>query len=490
VRKFIAGSLCAVALVFLAGCAVGPNYKRANVQVPGTWKTQGPWQTAAPKDGILKGAWWTIFGDTQLNGYEQQLLNANQSLVAARDRLEQARAFARVATSGLFPQLAADPYAQRQRVSANRPALGGARLASEITQDVFAIPFALNYEVDLFGRVRRNIEAANASLQSTAADLQNAQLVLSAELAADYFALHELDAEFQVVQESVAIQQRGLELVQQRHAGGIASGLEVAQQASLLESTKTQLSLVRQQRVQYEHAIAVLTGNPASTFSVPAAPLKETPPVIPAGVPSDLLERRPDIASAERRMAVQNAEVGVATAAFYPHITLAGTGGVQSRDITSLISAPSAFWSIGSDMLQPILAGGRNRANLAGAKAAYNESVANYRETVLTAFQQVEDGLSGLDNLASAAATQQAAVEDARRALSLANKRYTGGITSYLDVITAQSALLTNERLATQLLGQRIVTSVYLVKALGGGWDASQLKGQYVRPHPAQALQP
>lgn len=488
-KKWIAGPFCAVAVIFLASCTVGPNYKRASAPVPGTWKTQGPWETAAPKDSIPKGSWWAIFGDQQLNAYEQQLLNANQSLIAARERLEQARAFARVATSGLFPQFTVDPSAQRERVSANRPVLGGSPPTSAITQNVFAIPFALNYEVDLFGRVRRNVEAANASLQSTAADLQNAQLVLSAELAADYFTLHELDAETAVVQESVSIQQRGLDLVQQRHAGGVASGLDVAQQASLLEATKAQLSLVQQQRAQYEHAIAVLTGNAPSTFSVPVAPLQVTLPTIPLGLPSDLLERRPDIASAERQMAVQNAEVGVATAAFYPHITLSGAGGVQSRDITSLVSAPSALWSLGTDLLQPIFTGGRNRANLAGAKAAYNESVANYREAVLTAFQQVEDGISGLSALSSAAATQNAAVEDSRRALSLANTRYTGGITSYLDVITAQSTLLTNERLATQLLGQRAVTSVYLVKALGGGWDASQLRDVYVRPHASQALQ-
>jgi NodT family efflux transporter outer membrane factor (OMF) lipoprotein len=489
VRRWIAGSLCALALALLAGCAVGPKYKRADVQVPRAWKTQGPWEVAAPKDGIPKGAWWTVFGDAQLNEYEQQLLKANQSLIAARDRLEQARAFARVATSGLFPQLSTDPNGQRARVSANRPVLGGTPPTSAITENVFNIPFTLNYEVDLFGRVRRNIEAANASLQSTAADLQNAQLVLTAELAADYFTLHELDAEMQVVEESVAIQQKGLDLVQQRHAGGIASGLDVAQQASLLESTKTQLSLVRQQRAQYEHAIAVLTGNPPSAFAVPTAPLQITLPAIPVGMPSDLLERRPDIANAERQMAVQNAEVGVAMAAFYPRINLGGSGGVQSRDITSLVSAPSAVWSLGTDLLQPIFAGGRNRANLAGAKAAYNESVANYRETVLTAFQQVEDGISGLDNLASAAGTQDAAVQEAQRALDLANTRYTGGITSYLDVITAQSALLTDERLATQLLGQRLVTSVYLVKALGGGWDASQIQGETVRPHASQALQ-
>jgi multidrug efflux system outer membrane protein len=489
VRKWFTGSLCLAALAVLAGCAVGPKYKRPDVQVPTTWKTQGPWQVAVPKDNFPKGAWWTIFQNQELNGYEQQLLAANQSLAAARQRLEQARSFARVVSSGLFPQVYADPSAQRERVSANRPALGGTPPTTPITQSVFTIPFSLNYEVDLFGRVRRNLEAANASLQSTAADLANVQLVLTAELAADYFTLRELDAETQVVQESVAIQQKGLDLVNRRHQGGIASGLEVAQQASLLDSTKTQLSLVQQQRDQYEHAIAVLTGNAPSTFSVPVAPLRGKPPAIPVGVPSDMLERRPDVASAERQMALQNAEVGAATAAFYPHISLTGSGGLQSRDIGNLISAPSAFWALGTDLLQPVFNGGRNRANLAGTKAAYNEAVANYRQSVLTAFQQVEDGLSGLTTLADAATTQDAAVADSQRALAIANNRYVGGVTSYLDVITAQSALLSNDRLATQLLGQRMITSVYLVKALGGGWDASQLQNQRVHPRAIQALQ-
>ena len=282
---------------------------------------------------------------------------------------------------------------------------------------------------------------------------------------------------------------RDLQLVENRHAGGVASGLDLAQQQTLLDSTVAQLSLVQQQRAQYEHAIAVLTGSAASTFSVPVAPLHTTPPAVPLGVPSDLLERRPDVATAERNMAFENAEVGVATAAFYPQLTLSGAGGVQSTNIINLISAPSAIWSLGGDLLQPIFQGGRNRANLAATKAAYDESVANYREAVLTAFQQVEDGLSGLNALSQATTSQNAAVSDARRALEIANNRYVGGVTSFLDVITAQSALLTNERLATQLLGQEMVTSVYLVKAVGGGWDTSEIQNEQVRPKAIQAIQ-
>jgi NodT family efflux transporter outer membrane factor (OMF) lipoprotein len=302
--------------------------------------------------------------------------------------------------------------------------------------------------------------------------------------------LRELDAEYQVVQESVGYQRKGLDLVDNRHNGGIASGLEVAQQAALLDSTLSQLALVQQSREQYEHAIAVLLGRPASNFTLSAAPLKATPPPVPLGVPSDVLERRPDIATAERQMAYENAEVGIARAAFYPHITLSGSGGWQSTDISSLLNAPSLFWSLGADALQPIVEGGRNRANLAAARSAYDQAVANYRQSVLTAFQEVEDGISNLSTLAQALKTQAAAVEDARRALEIANNRYVGGVTTYLDVITAQTTLLTSERLETQLLGQQMVSAVYLVKALGGGWDASQIKNERVHPQASQALQP
>ncbi len=482
------------------GCTVGPRYSRppAPTPAPDAWKTQPPWEQAAPKDAIPKGEWWKIYNDAELNAYEQQLLQANQSLESARDRLSQARSLARVATADYFPQLTADPSAARERGSGNRP-LNGEQLTvingvtqtvPPYTQNVFTIPFNINYEPDLFGRVRHQVEAANATLQATAADLQNVQLVLTAELAADYFSLRELDAEFNVVQESVGYQRKGLDLVNNRHKGGAASGLEVAQQAALLDATLSQLALVQQTRAQYEHAIAVLLGESASTATVRVAPLQATPPPVPLGVPSDVLQRRPDIATAERQMAFENAQVGIARTAFYPNITLSGSGGWQSTELSPLLNAPSLFWSLGADALQPIFEGGRNRANLAAARAAYDQSVADYRQSVLTAFQQVEDGLSNLSTLAQALTTQGAAVDDARRALVIANNRYIGGVTSYLDVITAQTTLLSSQRLETQLLGQQMVSSVYLVKALGGGWDASEIKDQQVHPHAGQIVQP
>jgi multidrug efflux system outer membrane protein len=485
-----AALLACCSLVCTLGCTVGPGYKRPTAQVPDAWKGEGPWQTAAPKDAIPKGAWWQIFHDAELDRLEQELLQANQSLDAARDRLSQARSQARIASSAYFPTVSADPSGQRRRLSGNRPLDGGTlQTVKTDTENDFTVPFSVSYELDLFGRVRRNLEAANASLQGSAADLENVRLVLTAELAADYFNLRELDREAGVVRQSVEIQQKGLDLVNHRHEGGVANGLEVAQQAALLDSTATQLQLVLQQRAQYEHAIAVLLGKSASAFSLGEAPFNAVPPAIPTGVPSEILERRPDVATSERQMAFENAQVGLAMAAFYPHITLAGSGGYESRDIATLVNAPSALWSVGGDLLQPIFNGGRNRANLASSRAAYDESVANYRESVLVAFQQVEDGLSGLALLNQAAKTQQAAVAASRRALDIANDRYVGGVTTYLDVITAQSTLLTNERLATQLLGQQMTTSVYLVKALGGAWDASEIQREQVRPALVQAVQ-
>jgi len=487
--KLPAAAVTFLLCTLMIGCVVGPKYQRPPVPSPAAYATQGPWRVAAPKDSIPKGAWWKIFDDAELDGYEDQLLKANQSLLAAKANLEQARSLAKVASAPLFPQFSTDPSAARERVSANRLRVGATAPAGPVTQSVFEIPFILSYEPDLFGKYRSSFAAANANLQATAADLQNVQLVLTAELAADYFSLRELDAETQVVKESVDIEQKGLQLVEYRHQGGVASGLDLAQQQTLLDSTITQLHLVEQQRANFQHAIAVLTGSPPSTFTVPVAPLTAAPPPIPPGVPSDLLERRPDIATSERQMAHQNALVGVAKAAFYPQLTISGGGGFLSTDISNLLTAPNAFWSIGGDLLQPIFQGGRIRATYAASQSAYDQSVATYRQTVLTAFQQVEDGLSDLTTLSQAFSSQQAAVADSRRYLDIANNRYVGGVTTYLDVITAQSALLNNQRLATQLLGQQMVTSVLLVKALGGGWDASQIQNEPYHPKLIQTVQ-
>lgn len=477
-------------LLIATGCEVGPKYQRPTAQTPAQWSVQGPWQTAVPSDGIPKGTWWSLFNTTELNALEQQAIAANQSLEAARARLNQARAFARIQSSNLFPQSNVNPSVSRQLYSGNRPTLGATTLPVADTETTYAIPFNINYEVDLFGRVRRNLESANAQLQASAADLENVKLVMTSELAADYFSLRELDAETEVVRQALEYQQKDYDLVVRREQGGIASGLDVSQQATVLDATRAQLELLREQRAQYEHAIAVLVGQPASTFKVAEHSLDTTPPAIPTGVPSDVLQRRPDVATAERQMASANAQVGVAKAAFYPVISLFGSGGLSSRDITTLASAPSAIWALGGQAVQPLFNGGRNRANLASARANYDQTVANYRQDVLVAFQQVEDALSNLNTLQSAAQSQEKAVADAQRALTIANNRYVGGITTYLDVVTAEETLLSNQRLMTQIRGQQMVSSVYLAKALGGGWDADALRGIEVRPKPIQAVQP
>jgi outer membrane protein, multidrug efflux system len=490
VKRIALAFACFGALLIGAGCEVGPKYQRPSAQVPAQWSVEGPWHTAQPSDAIPKGSWWSLFNTAELNTLEEQAVASNQSLEAARARLNQARAFARIQSSNLFPQSNVSPSAQRQLYSGNRPNLGSPITPRAATEFTYSIPFNINYEVDLFGGVRRNLESANAQLQASAADLENVRLIMTSELAADYFSLRELDAEIGVVRQALDYQQKDYDLVVRRERGGVASGLDVSQQATVLDATRAQLELLREQRAQFQHAIAVLVGQPASTFNLAEHPLDSPPPAIPTGVPSDVLQRRPDIATAERQMASANAQVGVAKAAFYPVISLFGAGGATSSDIASLISAPSAIWALGGQAVQPLFNGGRNRANLASAKANYDQTVANYRQDVLVAFQQVEDALSNLNTLQGAAESQEKAVADAQRALDIANNRYVGGITTYLDVVTAEETLLSNQRLMTQIRGQQMVSSVFLAKALGGGWNADALHGIEVHPHASQVVQP
>jgi multidrug efflux system outer membrane protein len=481
---FAAGLLCSV-----SAFGAGPKYKKPEVMVPQTWQSPVPWQTATPADSLPKNAWWKLFGDGELDQYEDRAVANNQTLKAATARLAQAQAFARVTSSGLFPELDAGISGQRQRLSANRPTNGANIVPTAVTQNIFSIPFTLNYEVDLFGRVRRSLESANASLEASTADLENVRLLITSELAADYFQLRELDAEIAVVDKAVGFEKDGLQLVDRRHEGGAVSGLDVAQQQTVLDSSYTQLALLQQQRAQFEHATAALQGLPASDFKAPVRALDVQPPALPVGLPSELLQRRPDIASAERQVASANAQIGVAKSAFYPSLALGGAGGFQSSNIAKLLDGPSGVWSLGLSALEPLIAGGRHHAQLEAARAAYDENVANYRETALVAFEQVEDALSGLNALAAASDSQERAVSDAERSLTLANARYTGGLVTYLDVITAQEQVLTNERLAAQIKGQRLVTAVLLVKAVGGGWDSASLAGVGIKPTLRQAWQ-
>lgn len=476
-------------LLCVPALAKSPKYQKPSVTTTQNWQTPAPWHEALPLDSLPKGLWWAFFGDAELNQYEQRAMASNQTLQAAISRLVEARASARITAAGLYPELDAGARAIRERLSGNRPVNGVRIQPVPVTQNEFTIPFTLNYEVDLFGRVRHSVEAANAQLQASAADLENVRLLVSSELAADYFQLRELDSEIAVVQKAIAYQQQGLTLVENRHTGGAASGLDVAQQQVVLDSSITQLALLQQQRAQFQHALAMLQGRAPAEFIAPVRGLEMQPPPLPLIVPSELLQRRPDIATAERETAAANARIGVARAALYPSISLGGSGGLDSAAIGSLLNAPSFFWSLGLSALEPVIAGGRNRAQLDFARAGYQESVANYRETALTAFQQVEDALSGLTTLAAAYESQQRAVADAERALQLANARYTGGLVTYLDVITAEEQALANEREETQLLGQRMTTSVLLVKALGGGWDSSSLSAVGIKPSLKQAVQ-
>lgn len=460
----------AAAVMLMAGCAVGPDYRKPDTDMPVSWQLDAPWRQSTPSDAALKGPWWERFGDEKLNALQQQAIAGNQTLAIAAARLTQARASANATSAGMFPQVSASTRAARLRIAGNRPLTNYNAPNYATVQNDFALGLNVSYEVDLFGRVQRGVEAARASAQQSAADLENTRLLLSADLAGNYFNLRELDVELDVLSRSIELQRKALELATSRHDLGATSGLDVAQQQALLDTTLTQVDVLRKARAQFEHAIATLIGTPAPNFSLPPALVAMTPPAVPLGVPSDVLERRPDIASAERAMAAANAQIGVARAAFYPSVILAPSYGVDSRTIETLFNAPSVVWSLGVSMAQTLFDGGRISANVDFAKGGYDVTVANYRRVVLTAMQEVEDGITGVAALDRAYAQAQAAIVSARRVLDLANSRYEGGVSTYLDVITAQQSLLNSERQAAQLMGQRMLTSVFLIKALGGDW--------------------
>jgi len=469
-RPFVMAVSVAAVVIALAGCAAGPDYRKPDVEMPVTWQLDTPWRQGTPSDDQAKGPWWERFGDARLNALQQQAIDGNQTLAIAAARLTQARATANAASAGMYPQVGVSTRASRLRIAGNRPLTNYNSPNFATVQNDFALGLNASYEVDLAGRVQRNVEGARASSQQSAADFENTRLLLSADLAGNYFNLRELDVELDVLSRSIALQRKALELATSRHDLGATSGLDVAQQQALLDTTLTQVDVLRKSRAQYEHAIATLVGTPAPLFSLAPELVPMTPPAVPLGVPSDLLERRPDIASAERAMAAANAQIGVAKAAFYPSIMLAPSYGVDSRNIDTLFNAPSVVWSLGVSLAQTIFDGGRISANVDFAKGGYEASVASYRRVVLTAMQEVEDGITGVAALDRAYAQAQAAIVSARRVLDLANSRYEGGVSTYLDVISAQQSLLNSERQAAQLLGQRMLTSVFLIKALGGDW--------------------
>jgi NodT family efflux transporter outer membrane factor (OMF) lipoprotein len=460
------------AAILLGGCTVGPKYTRPTTEVPADYKEGAEWKAAQPSDEIAKGKWWEIYGDSQLNSLEEQVTTSNQSLKAEAEVFAEARAAIRINRAPLFPTVTANVEASQNRQSQDKALFGS---ASPINYTDLQLPVDVSYEPDLWGRVRRSVEAARSEAQATAADLANVALSLHAELAADYFQLRGLDSEKQLLDSTVVSYQKAFDLTNSRFKGGIASDVDVAQAQTQLETTRALDQDVDVQRTAFEHAIAVLTGAPPTHLNIAPLPLGAAPPAIPPGLPSELLERRPDIAAAERRVQEANAEIGVARAAYFPSITLAGGGGFESEHIGNLLEGPSGFWSLAGSAAELIFDGGARRGLNDQARAAFNESVDNYRQTTLTAFQEVEDNLSALRVLQGEAQTEDAAVSAAEHSLQLSNNRYVGGVANYLEVTTAQSAALSDEVTAVNILTRRMTASVLLVKALGGGWNVSQI---------------
>jgi multidrug efflux system outer membrane protein len=460
----------------VAGCAVGPDYHKPKADMPSAWQPDAPWHEAAPNDGALKGDWWRLFQDDALNPLVDRALAGNQNLRIAAARLDQARDQVTVASSALYPWVGLSAAAGRGKTSANRPLAEYSEPNQSTVQNNFAVGPTVNYEVDLFGRVRREVEGARASEQQAEADFENTRLLLTAQLVTDYFALRELDAEIAVVRHSLELQRDALGFIASRHDLGFATGLDLAQQQALVDSSATQLELLDNQRSQYEHAIATLVGTPAPGFVIAAALTTASLPSIPVGLPSDLLQRRPDVASAERSMAAANARIGVARAAYYPNIEL-GTifgepsAGWQSNALSTLFAAPSRLWSVGLSATQTLFDAGKTGANVRIANADYSAAVAGYRQTVLTAMEEVENGITGLASLDRAVTQADASVKSAQEAFDIATARYKGGVDTYLEMITAQQVLLSNQRQAVQVHGEQFATAVYLVKALGGGWS-------------------
>jgi NodT family efflux transporter outer membrane factor (OMF) lipoprotein len=459
-------------LLQFCGCSVGPKYQAPVVQIPPAYKTAENWKSAQPSEQNLGGKWWEAFQDPQLNALEQQVNVSNQNLKAAEAAYTQARELLRYDRSYYYPTLTGEADAGRTKISSNQPP----HLASDgITYNSFEIPLELSYEVDAWGRIRKTVESQREQAQASAADLATITLSMHEQLALSYFEARNLDAQEQLLNSTVSQYEEALELTQSRFQGGLGSEVEFEEAKTVLETTRAQAIDTGVLRAQYEDAIAALIGEPASSFHFSPDPLKGAPPSIPTQLPSELLERRPDIAAAERRVASANAQIGVAKTAYYPTITLGAAGGFESGVITTLLSGPSTLWSVGASAAAPLFDAGRRRAGVDQAIAAYNETVANYRQTVLDGFQEVEDNLAAMQILEREANTQQVAVTAAQKSLELSLIRYRGGVTSYLEVTTAQSAALGDEVTAVNILGRRMTSAVLLIQALGGGWDRSAL---------------
>ena len=487
VRKLRVSCLSLIGLVLAGGCSVGPKYNRPSVETPSAFKELTPadfkdtdgWKVAQPSDSALHGNWWAVFNDSELNKLEEQVDISNQNIAAAAANFFAARAIVREARSQYFPFVSAAPsitYSRQPSVKGSTPSTPGTTTASTAFQGpTYSFPFDATWVPDLFGRVRNTVRADVAAAQVSAADLENTRLTAHADLAVDYYELRTEDALKQLLDSTVVAYRESLRLQNVLFDTGIANDEAVAQAETQLEATEAEDTNIGILRTRYEHAIALLVGQPASTFSIAPEPLKPAPVAVPFGVPSQLLERRPDIAAAERSVAQANAQIGVARAAFFPTVTLSAAAGLTSGSFTNWFTWDSRAFSVGPALAETLFDGGLRRATVQQYRAAYDQTVANYRQTVLTAFQQVEDNLSALRILSLEIQQQDTAVKSAERNLSVATDRYRLGIDPYLNVITAQTTLLTNQQTAVNLRMQQMTSSVQLIEALGGGWDTSQL---------------
>ena len=447
-------------LLLSSACMVGPKYQRPGAPAPPAFKEAPPagWKEAQPNDGALRGQWWKVYNDPRLDALEDQVSISNQNVLAAEAQFRAAKAAVSVARGGLFPTATAAPSGTRSR-----------------TGGLYTIPVDVAWQIDIWGSIRRGVAANSALAQASAAQLENARLLYQAELAADYFQIQGLDALRQLLDATVKSYERNVQLTQDRFDGGVASQGDVALAQTQLETARVELADLGVGRAQFEHAVAVLTGKPPSDLSIPAAPNQAPPPVSSIGIPSTLLERRPDIAAAERQVAAANEQIGIAKAALYPSLAISAGGGSQTTVIGDLLTWPSRFWSVGPQLAETLFEGGKRRAQVKLTEAAYDATVANYRQTVLTAFQQVEDSLAQLRILSEEGEIADRAVKAAQQSLDISTAQYRGGLANYLQVITAQTSLLQNQRSVVDILMRRMAASVSLIQALGGGWDASQL---------------
>jgi NodT family efflux transporter outer membrane factor (OMF) lipoprotein len=481
VTTSIVALLLALLIFALAGCMVGPKYVKASTPTPSAYKEQPPasyqgadqWRPANPADQASRGKWWEIFGDPELNGLEEQIATSNQTLKVFEARFREARAAIRFNRASQFPTISTAPSAAYAKDADNTVRFPST--VQEVSTGDFVLPIDLSYELDLWGSIRRSVAAAREETQATAGDYETAKLSLEAELAMDYFNLRSADAQKQLLDDTVKAYTDNVQLTTHRFKGGVAPRADVAQAQTQLDTTRVQDTDVTVQRTQFEHAIAVLIGKPPAEFSLAAAPVKTQPPIIPTGLPSELLQRRPDIAAAERRMAEANQQIGIARAAYFPTVTLDGTAGFEGTHPSNWFTWPSGFWALGPSLAETLFDAGRRRATSESARANYDGTVGTYRQTSLTAFQQVEDNLAALRILETEAQQQDQAIASSKDSLQLFTHRYRGGVDTYLQVITAETILLGNELNAIDILRRRMDASALLVKALGGGWDASKL---------------